>query len=226
MNNFYLDVNRNPLLEAKQLKTYLIDTFNIGFGYPEHEPWTISGLECRLESIRELLLSRDSKLVTTDDIFKNLISTFNTTERVASTITNINQDIFQKASIAFQEAKRNFAESMNDQYKWSDGSCTWIDSAQTLMNECQHDDILTYYCRDRHMPSSCSIIITCLATLTDEGNRITLSVGSVVNGKISRIPVGHYNKNENYMGAFKRDFVVELNNLIKSITKERRAMLQ
>jgi len=213
-------------LEEKQLKTYLIDTFNIGFGYPQHEPWTIGGLECRLESIHELLSSRNPKLDTTDDIFKELISTYNTAVPVSTVTTNADQDIFQKASIAFQQAKTIFSKFMNDQYSWSDGSCTWLDSAQTSTNERRHDDILTYYYRDRHMQSSCSIIITCLATLTDEGNGITLSIGSVVNGKMCRIPIGHYSTTQNYIGEFQKYFLTELNNLIVSIAKERRAILQ
>ncbi len=213
-------------MEEKQLKTYLIDTLNIGFGYPQHEPWTIVGLECRLESIHELLSSRNPKLDTTDAIFKELISTYNTAVPVSTVTTNADQDIFQKASIAFQQAKTNFSKFMNDQYSWSDGSCTWLDSAQTSTNERRHDDIFTYYCRDRHMQSSCSIIITCLATLTDEGNGITLSIGSVVNGKMCRIPIGHYSATQNYIGEFQKYFVTELNNLIISIAKERRAILQ
>jgi hypothetical protein len=223
---FYLDVNKKQFLEETQLKKYLIDTFDIGFGYPQYQPWTISDLECRLESIRELLSPRNLKLNTTEAIFKELISTYNNTMPTSSTATNVQDDIFQKASIAFQQAKTSFAKSANDQYSWSDGSCTWLDSTQTSMNEHRHDDILTYYSRDRHISSSCSIIITCLATLIDEENCIALSIGSAVNGKMSRIPIGHYSKSQNYIAEFEKRFIVELNNLIISIAKEQRAISQ
>jgi hypothetical protein len=226
VTSFYLDVNKKQFLEETQLKTYLTDTFNIGFGYPQHQPWIINDLECRLESIRELLSPRNPKLNTTEVIFKELISTYNTTMPTSSTTTNIQHDIFQKASIAFQQAKTSFSKSTNDQYSWSDGSCKWLDSTQTSMNERRHDDILTYYSRDRHISSSCSIIITCLATLIDEENCIALSIGSAVNGKMSRIPIGHYSKSQNYMVEFEKRFIIELNNLIISIAKEQRAILQ
>jgi hypothetical protein len=206
--------------------TYLTDTFNIGFGYPQHQPWTISDLGCRLESIRELLSPRDPKLNTTDTIFKDLISTYNTAVSAPINTTDVHYDILQKASIAFQKAKTHFSKHNDNQYTWSDGSCIWLDSTQTSTNERRHDDILTYYYRDRHMLSNFSIIITCFVTLIDQGNRVTLSIGSAVNGKMSRIPIGHYSKTQNYMGEFEKNFIIELNNLIISISKERKAIQQ
>jgi hypothetical protein len=73
--------------------------------------------------------------------------------------------------------------------------------------------------------SICSIIITCLATVSDNGS-ITLSIGSTVNGKMSRIPIGRYDKNQNYFKEFQDGFIIELKNLLISICKERRASQQ
>jgi hypothetical protein len=212
-------------MDESQLKRYLVDTFNIAFGYPQYQPWTISDLECRLESIRELLSPRNPKLNTTEAIFKNLASTQNNPLPASSTTINVHQDIFQKVAIAFQEAKRNFSNS-NDQYSWSDGGCTWLDSTQTAMNERRHDDILTFDYRDGRMAGRCSIIITCLATLTDKKTCITLSISSPVNGRISRIPIGCYSRTQNFKMDFQKNFIIELDNLIKSIAKERRTPSQ
>ncbi len=210
-------------LDESQLKRYLVDTFNIGFGYPEYQPWTISDLECRLGAIHELLLPRDRKLNTTDAIFNDLASVHNTPLPASSTTTNVHQDIFQRAAIAFQEAKTKFFDS-NDKYSWSDGGCTWLDSTQTAMNERRHDDILTFEYGDEDQPSRASIIVTCLATLTDEETYITLSISSAVNGRISRIPIGRYSRSQNFTVDLQKNFVIELNNLIKSIARERRAL--
>lgn len=207
-------------MDESQLKRYLVDTFNIGFGYPQYQPWTIRDLECRLESIRELLSPRNPRLNTTEVIFKQLASALKTPLPASSTTTNVHQDIFQKAAIAFQEAKRKFSNS-DDQYSWSDGSCTWLDSTQTAMNERRHDDILTFNYRDGRMTGRCSIIITCLATLIDEETCITLSISSPVNGRISRIPIGCYSRTQNFTMDLQKNFIIELDNLIKSIAKER-----
>ncbi len=214
-------------MDESQLKRYLVDTFNIAFGYPQYQPWTISDLECRLESIRELLSPRNSKLDTTDAIFKDWVSSCNNTAHSSSsTINHVQHDLFQKAAMEFQKAKKNFSNSNNDQYSWSDGGCTWLDNIQTETNERRHDDILTYDYRDGRMSGSCSIIITCLATLTDDGNCITLSISSVTNGRTCRIPIGRYSKTQNFSGDMQKNFTTELGNLIKSIAKERRIISQ
>jgi hypothetical protein len=213
-------------MDESQLKRYLVDTFNIGFGYPEYQPWTINDLECRLEAIRELLSPRNRTLTTTDAIVKDLASAHNIPLPTTSTTTNIHQDIFEKAAIAFQKGKTNFSNSSNDQYLWSDGGCRWLDSTQTAMKERRHDDILTFEYRDGRMSGRCSIIITCLATLTDKDTCITLSINSAVNGRIIRIPIGCYSTSQNFTMDVQKNFVIELDNLIKSIAKERRNVSQ
>jgi len=209
-----------------QLKTYLIDTFDIGFGYPQYQPSTISGLECRLESIRELLLSRNVKLDATDAIFQELLATSTITAPTAAFTPDIHQDIFQRASNAFQKAKTSFSEFNLNKYSWADGGCAWFDDTQTLTNERRHDDILTYFSWKANQSSSCSIIITCLAIVDDNENIITLSIGSTANVKMSRIPIGRYGKNQDYIKEFEDAFIIGLENLIISICKERRAILQ
>jgi hypothetical protein len=207
------------------LKTYLTDTFNIGLGYPEYQPWTINDLECRLESIHELISPSNPKIDTIETAFQNLITASTATVPITPLIPHVLQDIFEKASYAFQQAKTNFSESNLNQYSWSDGSCTWWDSTQIPINERRHDDILTYCSWIRNKSSICSIIITCLATVSDNGS-ITLSIGSTVNGKMSRIPIGRYDKNQNYFKEFQDGFIIELKNLLISICKERRASQQ
>ncbi|UJR35331.1 hypothetical protein I4U23_028092 [Adineta vaga] len=222
--------NRKQLLDEEKLKTYLIDTFNIAFGYPELQPWTLNDLDCRFEAIHELLSPREPKLCTTEAVFQDLISICNDqTSPCITCPTNNEYDAFQKASKAFQQAKENFIYNNGDgdkSYLWSDGNCTWLDSIQTSSKERRHDDILTFHCRDRHKSSSCSIIIICLATLTDGGHFITLSIGSGVNGRTSRVPIGRYGARTSYTEKFKQDFISELTNLVISIRKERRAAIQ
>ena len=41
---------------------------------------------------------------------------------------------------------------------------------------------------------------------------------------MNRIPIGQYRKNQNYTTEFKDNFIVELNNLIISICKQRKAI--
>jgi hypothetical protein len=212
-------------LKEIQLKTYLIDTFNIGFGYPRPQRWCISDLACRLESICELLSPRNPKMNAIEPIFQDLLATSNIKVPTASVLPNSDEDIFQKASNAFQKAKTNFSEFDQNKYTWGDGSCIWLDNTQTSTNERRNDDILTYFSWKANQSRSCSIIITCLATVDDSRDIITLSIGSTVNGKMSRIPIGRYGKNQNYINEFEDAFISELKNLIISICKERRAIL-
>ncbi|CAF5217159.1 unnamed protein product, partial [Rotaria magnacalcarata] len=170
---------------GNQLKTYLIDTFNRAFGFPEYEPWTIDDLECRIKCISQLFTPSDSNLNTIGDIFRSLIP-LTTSSKLIS--TSDHPAAIQKAANAFTQVKQELLNSNPDQYSWFDGNCTWLNTAQHPMNEYRHDDILTYYWRNQ----SYSIIIICLASINDEGRVITLSIGSTVHGKMIRIPLGQY----------------------------------
>lgn len=211
-------------LEELQLKNYLFDTFSIAFGYPQYSPWSINDLQCRLESIHELLSPRKSQLDTIDAAFGELISISHSARDAPASTTNTPQDAFQRAAMAFQLAKKNFLSLYNHQFFWFDGGCKWVEGIDMGESERRHDDVLTYEYQDkaRRLSGNFSIIITCIATLADEGNLITLSLGSSVDGKTCRIPIGRYSKNQNIAADVQKNFAMELGNLIKSIAKERR----
>jgi hypothetical protein len=101
-----------------------------------------------------------------------------------------------------------------------------VNTAQTEMNARQHDHKLIFNSRNCCTPSSCSIIISCLATVENRssGNIVTLSIGSFVNGHMTRIRIDQYRKNQNSIVEFKDNFIVELRNLIISICKQRKAI--
>lgn len=222
---FTSDKSRKLPIEESQVKMYLLDTFNIAFGYPRQQPWTLGDLECRLESIRELLSSRDVEMAATDTIFRDVVSTYHpTTTNRTPTTTSASHDVFEKAANAFQQAKAAFTK-INSSHSWSDGGCIWLDNAQASLNERRHDDILTYDHRDGRQLSTYSFIITCFVVLTDDGNCITLSVGSVSNGKTIRIPIGYYSKAQDFARDFESSFPNELNRLIIAIAKERRTIV-
>lgn len=214
-------------LEESQLKNYLFDTFSIAFGYPQQSPWFINDLQCRLESIHELLLPSNSRLDTTNAVFEELISVSHSIRDLPAAITtNAPQDPFQKAAMAFQLAKKNFLSLYNHQFFWFDGGCKWLENIEMSENERRHDDILTYEYQDRarRLSGNFSILITCITTLTDEGNLITLSLSSSVNGKTCRIPIGRYSITQNIAADVQKHFAMELSNLIKAIAKERRSI--
>jgi hypothetical protein len=166
------------------------------------------------------------KLDATDAIFQELLANSIITAPTATVTPDIHQDIFQRALNAFQKAKTSFSEFNQNKYSWADRGCACFDDTQTLTNERRHDDILTYFSWKANQSSSCSIIITWLAIVDDNENIIILSIGSTANGKMSRIPIGRYGKNQDYINEFEDTFIIGLQNLIISICKERKAMLQ
>src|SRR5215471_4706422 len=99
---FYLDMNQQIQLE-EQLKLYLIDTFDRAFGYPHHHPWTINDLECRLESVLQLLKPIEPKLNTIDAIFQELISISDSVPTPPITVNDAQRDAFEKASEVFYQ---------------------------------------------------------------------------------------------------------------------------
>jgi hypothetical protein len=190
------------------------------FGFPDYEPMPIDDLEVRVELIRELLLPSNPNLVTVQDCFQELIHIRNTLVPVRPVDTSIHHDIFKKAANAFYAAKTHFLQIHPNRYSWSDGTCSWFDDSYNANNERQHEDTLTYYTGNRNTSCSCSIKIICLANVTDEGNVITLSICSQVNGTIIRIPLGQYTKGQNYTKEFEDKFAAELKNLIISVCKQ------
>jgi hypothetical protein len=218
---FNLDMNRQIPLE-EQLKMYLMDTFDRAFGYPHHHPWTINDLKCRLESILELLIPIEPKLDTINAIFEELISVSDSLPTPPITANDAQRDAFENASKAFCQAKKHFLENEQNHCEWSDGRCTWVHSPHSSINECRNDDVLTYYSIRGKTTTSYSVIITCLASCSEEGRVMTLSISSNVNGKTIRIPIGQYSIAKDYATNAQANFRTELKNLILAIYKERK----
>ena len=213
-------------VENQQLQSYLMDTFNMAFGYPDYQPWTISGLVCRLESIHELLSPRNVELVGPNHVFKDLMSTDTDALPAEDDPSDAGLDLFQIASRVFRRGKASFLAKFNDQwheYSWLDVGCKRLDSAQTLKNEYRHDDILTYYYRDRYTSTSCSVIITCLAVFVKHESRVHLSIASPSNGAMCHVPLGFLENSDDDLHEKAQGFVVELNNLLICISKQRKA---
>ena len=220
---FNLDNTGKHQIEETQVKTYLIDTFNIAFGYPHQQPWTINDFECRLESIRELLLSRNHNLDSIDVVIDKMISMHD--KESSSTQCSSSSDTFNKAANAFHQAKSEFIKT-NNNCSWSDGGCIWLHNTQISLNEYRHDDILTFDRYHGRQLITQSFIITSFITLSLEKDCITLSIGSTMNGKMIRMPIGCYSRSQNYIGDFQKNFTIELHRLLISIVKERQAMIQ
>lgn len=227
-SEFSLDSQRRPNIEIQQLRAYLMDTFNMAFGYPDYPPWTVSDLACRLESIHELLVPRNSNLIERSDVFQDLLSTHADPLPADDDRLDADSDLFRKASRVFQLGKAGYLTQSTDprhQYSWSDLACKWLDSTQTPSNERRHDDILTYYHQEKRTSASCSVLITCLAVFVKQENRVHLSIGSASNGVMCRVPLGYLQDSDQDLQEKVQYFVVELNNLIISISKQRRAAL-
>ncbi len=218
---FYLDAKQQIPLE-EQLKMYLIDTFDRAFGYPQHHPWTINDLECRLKSILQLLMPSEPKLNTIDGIFQELILISDSLPTPPITVHDAQRYAFEKASKAFCQAKKHFLENREDQYQWSDGSCTWVHSPHSSINECHNDDVLTYSLVRGRTTTSYSVIITCLARSSEEGRVITLSISSNVNGKTIQVPIGQYSTAQDYATIVQENFITGLTNMLLAIYKERK----
>ena len=199
-----------------------MDTFDRGFGYPHYYPWMIGDLKSRLESIHELLSPNNAMLDTPDTIFQELTSLSNSTPPPAIAI-GTEQNAFLKASKAFSQAKQYFLRDGQSPYSWSDGYCTWLNNPHNFINECHHDDVLTYHSFRRNMTTNHSVVITCLASLSESRDVISLSIGSSVNGKMIFLPIGHYLIAQEYGTDVQRNFEIELKNLLLAIAKERKS---
>ncbi|CAF0765289.1 unnamed protein product [Adineta steineri] len=217
----FVDMSQQIALK-EQLKMYLMDTFDRAFGYPYHHPWTINDLECRLKSILQLLTPIEPKLDTTDGIFQELISISDVVSIPPIATGSIQRDAFAKASGAFYQAKKHFLDNRQNQYEWSDGHCIWVHNPHSSINERDNDDVLTYHLTRGRTTTSYSVIITCLASCSEEGSVMTLSIGSDVNGKTIRMPIGQYSTAQDYIADVQEKFKAELRNLLLAIYNERK----
>ncbi|CAF1018672.1 unnamed protein product [Adineta steineri] len=219
----FVDMSQQ-IVPKEQLKMYLMDTFDRAFGYPHHHPWTINDLECRLKSILQLLTPIEPKLDTADGIFQELISISDVVSIPPIATGNTQRDAFANASEAFYQAKKHFLDNRQNQYEWSDGHCIWVHNPHSSINERHNHDVLTYHFTRGRTTTSYSVIIMCLASCSEEGSVITLSIGSDVNGKTIRIPIGQYSTAQDYIADVQEKFKTELRNLLLAIYNERKTI--
>ena len=216
----YLDKKRASPLDFEQLSVYLTDTFDHGFGYPHHHPWTLGDLECRLEAIHELLSPSHSALNTSDAIFQALASASDSTPPSTTVADGARRDILSEVSKAFCEAKQQFVED-GHQYSWSDGSCSWMESPSVGSNEYRHDDVLTYQSFYRNKSTSYAVIITCWASFGQDERTMTLSIGSSACGKMIRMPLIQCSTAASLPLNVQEMFRKEVKNLLLAIFRER-----
>ncbi|CAF1018586.1 unnamed protein product [Adineta steineri] len=212
------------IVPKEQLKMYLMNTFDRAFGYPHHHPWTINDLECRLKSILQLLTPIEPNLDTTDSIFQELISISDVMSIPPIATGSTQRDAFAIASETFYQAKKHFLDNEPNKYEWSDGHCIWVYNPHSSINERHNHDILTYHFTRGRTTTSYSVIIMCLASCSEEGSVMTLSIGSDVNGKTIRMPIGQYSTAQDYIADVQEKFKTELRNLLLAIYSERKTI--
>ncbi|UJR06963.1 hypothetical protein I4U23_011251 [Adineta vaga] len=173
---------------AKRLYLYLMTTSDKAFAFPDRQ-WTIEQLDFGLQLIRNTLESykNPSSVVETLDNISNDLITLSDTR--ISTIPSPYQlkSPLDKTASAFQFVKAKFIEKHHRNYKWTDGSCQWLDDIHN-MGERKHYDTLTYYLLNKNW----SIIICCMANLDETGRNVFLSIGSIVHSLYIGIPIGQY----------------------------------
>ncbi|CAF1173097.1 unnamed protein product [Adineta steineri] len=217
----FVDMSQQ-IVPKEHLKMYLMDTFDRAFGYPHHHPWTINDLECRLKSILQLLTPIEPKLDTADGIFQELISISDVVSIPPIATSSTQRDAFAKASEAFYQAKKHFLDNGQNKYEWSDGHCIWVYNPHSSINERHNHDVLTYHFTRGRTTTSYSVIIMCLASCSEEGSVMTLSIGSDINGKTIRMPIGQYSTAQDYIADVQEKFKTELRNLLLAIYNERK----
>ncbi|CAF0877998.1 unnamed protein product [Adineta steineri] len=205
-----VDIGKEMLIGLKQqLKNYIITTFDRGFENAEYQ-WTIEQLEYRLESIRHIL---DQNMISLDqqlsDATKSLLS-FEPI-RVLSSLCTIK--IFSKVSDAFESAKIKFVVE-HSAYSWYDGKCYWLDNRQNMI-ERKSFDVLCY----QQKRQSWKLIFICSVHFNENGDIVTLTVGTDINGMYIELPVGQYNPNQLDNLNIEMEFEREVINLLQAICK-------
>ncbi|CAF1008546.1 unnamed protein product [Adineta ricciae] len=206
--------------DVKCLTRYLNDTFSYAFGYPDYPPWTIDDLEVRLESICELICPSDKNLHSIEEISQCTLSIAQVPKQLPPRQSIAQQNIFVKASYAFSEAKQIFFKLHNQRYSWSYGDCIWLSNSYSLLDEHQNYDILMYHELQRNMVRYCPTIIVCLASFLEKERMITFSIGSPVNGKMLRFPIGQYSTDQDCEEEFRENFQIELKHLLLALYKQ------
>ncbi|CAF0935027.1 unnamed protein product [Adineta steineri] len=205
-----VDIGKEMLIGLKQqLKNYIITTFDRGFENAEYQ-WTIEQLEYRLESIRHIL---DQNMISLDQQLSNATKSLLLFEpiRVLSSLCTIK--IFSKVSDAFESAKTKFVVE-HSAYSWYDGKCYWLDNRQNMI-ERKNFDVLCY----QQKRQSWKLIFICSVHFNENGDIVTLTVGTDINGMYIELPLGQYNPNQLDNLNIEMEFEREVINLLQAICK-------
>jgi hypothetical protein len=216
-----LPVEKREILR-KRMRMLLFTTFDKGFEFPEHQ-WTIEQLGYRLQLIRSLLALNTAAATPVEELED--VSGALLAQCVASFIPvscpHETKFPLDKAAAAFLNAKRKFIANHSRNYKWTEGSCQWLDDVHN-MAERKNYDTLTYYLLNQNW----SIIICCTANINKTGQYILLSIGSIVHGLYIGIPIGEYAVNNLDETDIYDDFETELKNLIRLVCKRKAEIRQ
>ena len=192
-----------------QLGTYIITTFDRGFENAADQ-WTVEQLEYRLEAIHYILgqntISRDQQL---SNATKAMLS-FESATALSETYS---MKLFNKVSVAFEFAKRQFIER-HPSCSWYDGHCHWLQYRQDI-TERKNFDVLSYQQSKQYW----MLITICSVNFDDNGKIITLAIGSDFNGVYVELPLGQYSPNDLDNINIEHEFERELFNLIQVICK-------
>jgi hypothetical protein len=194
---------------------YLMTTFDKGFEFPVRQ-WTVEQLDYRLQLILSVLDAHktpSSPTETLDDVSNALVRLGDATI-ISGSSPPESRSPLGKAASAFHFAKTKFIENYRRSYKWTDGSCQWLNDIHN-MTERKHYDILTYYLLNQ----TWSIIVCCTANVNETGQCVLLSIGSIVQGLYIGIPIGEYATNSSGLDGIDiyANFETELKNLIRLV---------
>ncbi|CAF1200235.1 unnamed protein product [Rotaria sordida] len=116
-----------------------------------------------------------------------------------------------KISCAFEFAKAIFIEK-HPSCSWYDGYCHWLEYRQD-MTERKNYDLLTY----RQNKQSWMLIIVCSLHFNENGDIITLTIGSDFNRVYVELPLGQYAPDDLNNLNIQVEFERELINLLQAI---------
>ncbi|CAF1225861.1 unnamed protein product [Rotaria sp. Silwood1] len=194
---------------TKQLRSYIMTTFDKGFENAEYQ-WTVEQLEYRLESIRHIL---EESTIPFDQQLSNATRSLLALESATALLSQYSIKIFYKVSVAFESAKAKFI-ARPPSCSWYDGHCYWLQYRQD-MTERQNYDILSYHQNKQQW----MLIIICSVHFDENGDRITLLIGSDFNGIYIELPLGQYAPIELDSLNIEVEFERELINLLQVMCK-------
>ncbi|CAF1308304.1 unnamed protein product [Rotaria sordida] len=105
----------------------------------------------------------------------------------------------------------------NKNYSWSaSGSSQWVDEEQVL-TERKHYDVLVY----SYMNQTWSMILICKIHINENGQIVTLSICSTVNGLFLQLPLGQFSTVEVHQIDICADFTREIKTLLQLIKQQK-----